>query len=101
MKSNNHYIWEEYKKSNAYSVALSWADQLKEYAKQAGNDHRGIRIVNKRNLTLSNQRHADCQIVWSTGPDNWAYHLPINTHNVNNSVCVEAHTGNSLSFYTV
>lgn len=101
MKSNNHYIWEEYKKSSAYSVALSWADQLKEYAKQTGDDPKGIRIVNKRNLTLSSQRHADCQIVWNKGPDNWAYHLPINRNFVNNTVCIEAHSGHSLSFYTV
>jgi hypothetical protein len=101
MKSNNHYIWDQSKQSNAYSVALSWAEQLKNYAKDTGNNPKEIRIVEKRQLTMSQQKHADCQIVWRNGPDDWAYDLTVGKVLNNESVCVEAHTGNSLSFYSI
>lgn len=98
MKSNNHYIWDEYKKSHSHTLALSFQDQIRDYARTLNLDPRGVRLLDKKTLTETNRRHADCEIVWSEGPDDWAYDIDLTTEY---PVSIEAHSGSSLTFYSL
>jgi hypothetical protein len=98
MKSNNHYIWDEYKKTQSYSIALSYMDQIKEFARTQGRDPRGVKIIDKKTLTESNVRHADCEIVWTEGPIDWADNIDLSP---SLDVSIEAREGNRLTFYSL
>jgi hypothetical protein len=98
MQSNNHYIWDLASETPANIVAHTLLEQLKGYATEHNLNPRHIKILDKRQLTIRNIRHVDCQINWHSGPDNWAYSIPLKDMP---GVCIEAHTGNSLSFYTI
>lgn len=99
MKSNNHYIWDEYKHSASYVVALSYLEQIKTFAKDHGYNPKEVRLLEKRTLTESNIKHAECAIEWKTGPNDWAYHVEISP--VHSSVCIEPLNGSNLTFYSI
>lgn len=98
MQSNNHRILAEIESSRVWSVAHTVLDQLKDYAISINRNPRHIRILNKKQLTTKNVRHVDCQIDWPDGPDDWALTLPLQDIT---GVYMEAHTGNTLSFYAI
>lgn len=98
MKSNNHYIWDEYKNSQSYLLALSFLDQIKEFARSQDLDPKGVKIIDKRTLTEHNIRHADCEIVWTEGPTNWADEIDLSTKL---NVSIEAREGQRLTFYSL
>ena len=98
MQSNNHYIWDIADGTPANTVARTLLEQLRRYAELNNLNPRQIKIINKRQLTTRNIRHVDCQINWYQGPEDWAYTIPLTPQN---GVCIEAHTSDTLSFYTV
>lgn len=98
MQSNNHYIWDIADVTPANMTAHSLLEQLRGYAILHNLNPKQIKIINKRQLTTRNIRHVDCQIKWYNGPADWAYIIPLTPPT---GVCIEAHTSNSLSFYTI
>mgnify|MGYP006129544527 CR=1 FL=1 len=98
MQSNNHYIWDIADGTPASTVAKVLYEQLRGYATKHNLNPKEIKILNKRDLTVRNIRHVDCQISWYNGPEDWAYLIPLTPPE---GVCIEAHTSSSLSFYTI
>jgi len=74
-------------------------DQIKEYAKAHNCDVKAIKLIGKKELLERGHHHAMCQILWTEGPQDWAYMIMNDSHLTN--VWVEAHNGTSLTFYNI
>lgn len=93
MKSERH--WEASKTVDAYHTANQVAQSMMEHAKSKGMDHKGIKVMSRKDAHYSGHRHVDSMIMWDEGPFNWAYLTEVNAENV----MVVPTSGTTLTFY--
>ena len=82
--------------SPSYFAAKKFTLELEEFAKAQGFDTRGIRIRKKDQIIKGGFGKADAQVIWETGPEDWALLLE---YNVIDTVICEAQDGTTVSFY--
>lgn len=77
-------------------AAEKFAEELRELAKASGMDHRGIKVIPKKQLIKSKHTKADARVVWKDGPPGWQYQI---SSNIVGNAYLEPETNNSISFY--
>ncbi|BDR25786.1 hypothetical protein RVBP17_1710 [Pseudomonas phage sp. 30-3] len=92
MRTKKH--WDECLFSLSYETAQHMAFELKEFAKQAGFNPNGIKVLSKKQI--HKYVKADAAIMWGEGPECWANSLLFKDLL---GVYVSTYKGNTILFH--